>query len=97
MIASYRINEEARSKQWWCYLSRHRIFNRARILCAFGSIENLHADDVPILIVIKNDARLVLIALFDRNAGEKNPQHIHLWVVGYFHDCLRYFLIFFVR
>src|SRR5438477_10815556 len=58
------------------------------IVHALRRIEDLQADDVPVLVVIENDARLVLVALVDWRLAEEDPQSVGFRVVRYFHKII---------
>lgn len=60
-------------------------FHRPGIFHPLGSVQDFHTDDIPILIVVDDDARLVLIAFFYGGAAEKEAQDIHLRVIGDLH------------
>ena len=75
----------------------NRVFDGFRILHPFRGIEDFHADDVSILVVIQNDTRLVLIALLDLGITEFDREYVHFLIVFYFHGCLQYLLILLVR
>src|SRR5713226_2200607 len=82
---------EAGSLRWETTLMGHSVFERARVLDAFGGFQNLQTYDVTILIIVENHARLVLVTLFDRRIPEDNAQYIDLRVIRYFHASLQYF------
>jgi len=59
-------NNEASQATLFC----DGIFHAARIVHALGGIENLQAYDVTILVIVENDAGLVLVTLLDLCAAK---------------------------
>ena len=55
------------------------------IVQPLGGVEHFEADDIAVLVVVEDDAGLVLVALFHRHVPEENPQHIDFGIVGHLH------------
>src|SRR6516165_4161343 len=70
-----------------------------RFADSLGGIENLQGDQVPLLVVVENHARFVLIALRNVCIGlENNAQCVGFHVIGGLHgSALQYFSILLVR
>src|SRR5438874_1035876 len=79
-------------------LTRDRVFNVRGIRHSLRRIQQFQPHDMPIFIVVENDARLVFIALLDGRVVEEYAQHVHFGIVCYFHgDLLQYLSILDVR
>src|SRR5437762_12956111 len=58
----------------------------ARFADPLGSLQDLQRDEVPVFVVVENDARLVLIALDDRSIrSQDDVQRIGSRVISGFH------------
>jgi hypothetical protein len=75
----------------------HRVFDGFRILHPFRGIEDFHADDVSILVIVQNDAGFVLVALLDLGITEFDREYVHFLIVFHLHSFLQYLLIVLVR
>src|SRR5438067_6818676 len=60
-------------------------------------VQNLEPDGVPVLVIVQDQTRLLLVTLFDQRIAQEDPQHIYFGVIGDPHVRLQYLAILLVR
>lgn len=77
--------------------SKYVILKGTWIFHPLRGIQNLYADNIATMVIVKDNARLILITFLNWSVSELDTQDIYLWVIGYFHHFLQYFSILLVR
>jgi hypothetical protein len=66
----------------------HGVIYSKRIIHPLGGVQDFHARDITVFIMVDDYSWFVFIAFFDGGIAEENAQNVHFGIIGYLHDTL---------
>jgi len=86
---------DGQARTGWLSLpsARDGVLQESWIIDPSGYVQNFQPDEIAVLVVVEDHARLVLVAFSDRRATEEHAERIRFRVIGNFDGGLQYLAI----
>src|SRR6266567_3547860 len=75
-------------------LTSHGVLHGTRVGHALGGVQDLEADDIAVLVVVKNHSGLIFVAFLDGGIAQQDAERVDLGIVSYLHGFTQYFSTF---